>query len=267
MVVFASSACAALLFGWGVSHAAGIAISQKESSTSAPSMLASWQSRFEGRAFRTRSGLILPYRVAQPPADSARPLVLVLHGSGAMGRDNKAQIGPFASAWAQLLEDGPDAPIVVVPQVAQRSADYVICDGSPCRSKPGPSLGGLLELLDGLVASRAIDRNRVYVVGFSMGASAALQLALARPGVVSRMVLFAPVPPPKSRIHGLTSSRMLVVHGDRDTENPFFAMREWITLLNRAGGHVEMSVRHGMGHQIPNDMLTDVGWRKQLLSE
>lgn len=229
-----------------------------------PGELDRWQSRFEARSFRTASGTTLPYRIATPPRSSPRPLVLVLHGSGAIGSDNKRQLGPFAASWAQLL-DGPDAPIVLVPQVAARSADYLLCDELPCASRPGPSFAMLLELLDAFASSGEVDRQRIYVVGFSMGGSAALQLALARPQLIAGMVVFAPVPPPRHRAAELRRFPLLVVHGSSDTENPFTVMRDWTDYLKAVGGRGRLLVRTGMQHQIPDDMLVDKGWRRRLL--
>jgi len=227
--------------------------------------LKSWQSRFERRAFGARSGIILPYRLARPLAAGPHPLVLVLHGSGAIGSDNESQLGPFAASWAQLLDDSRDSPIVLVPQVPSRSADYIFCRGKPCASRPGPSFEALLELLDSFVTSNTVDRQRIYVVGFSMGGSAALQLALAQPKFFAGMVAFAPVPPSSERAAELKRLRLLVVHGNRDTENPFNLMRGWVGELQKAGGRAIFSVREGMGHQVPEDMLVDPDWRRQLL--
>lgn len=241
------------------------ALSETAAEVAQPSDLQRWQSRFEKKAFQAQSGMILPYRLATPAIHSPRPLVLVLHGSGAIGSDNERQLGPFAASWAQLLDDSRDAPIVLVPQVAERSADYSLCNGSPCASRPGRSFNALLQLLDHFAASSAVDPERIYVVGFSMGGSAALQLALARPKLVAAAVVFAPVPPAPDRTPELTSLPLLAIHGSRDTENPFDVMRPWVTTLNRAGGIATFSIRDGMGHEVPADMLLDVGWRRRLI--
>ena len=207
----------------------------------------------------------LPYRVARPRLASRRPLVLVLHGSGAMGLDNESQMGPFAATWAQLVSDPSDPPIVVVPQVARRSADYILCKGAPCESKPGPSFNSLLQLFDRFVADRHVDRRRIYVVGFSMGGSAALQLALARPGRIAGIVAFAPVPPSPSKIRAMRQQQVTVIHGSADKENPYTVMRAWMERSAAAGGAARICVRAGLGHQVPDDMLRDTRWRRELL--
>ena len=55
--------------------------------------------------FTAPDGVTLPYRLLPPPSPpGARrtrvPLVLLLHGSGEIGTDNRAQLTPFALAWA-----------------------------------------------------------------------------------------------------------------------------------------------------------------------
>ena len=184
-----------------------------------------------------------------------------------MGSDNEGQMGPFARSWAQVVADASDPPIVVVPQVSQRSADYVMCNDLPCMSKPGPSFGSLLQLFDRFAADRRVNRRRIYVVGFSMGASAALQLALARPRRIAGIVAFAPVPPPTTGIRELGPLQLAVIHGSVDTENPYAVMRSWIRRSEAAGGVVRLCVRNGLGHQVPDDMLRDTRWRRELLSK
>jgi len=261
----------ALLRAWGALAAAAPLVlaaplpAQPVAQSVRSADLAAWQLRFERKAFRTRSGDTLPYRLARPARRAPHPLVLVLHGSGAMGSNNEDQLGPFAAAWAQLLDDPETAPIILVPQVSRRSADYILCAGLPCASRPGPSFDSLLQLLDSFASSPAVDRNRIYLAGFSMGGSAALQLALARPRLIAAMTIFAPVPPPRERIAAFKRLPLLVVHGDADNENPFKVMRGWVGRLNRAGGHATLWVRPQMGHQVPDDMLVDAAWRRQLL--
>jgi predicted esterase len=229
--------------------------------------LAKWQSRFEAGSFQSRSGMILPYRIATPSVASPRPLVLVLHGSGEMGSDNKSQLTPFAASWVQLHEDSEIAPIIVAPQVRVRSAAYELCGGIRCASRPGPSFEALLQLLDSLAASEAVDSSRIYVVGFSMGGATALQLALARPQLAAAIAVFGAVPPPKDRAPELKLENLLVVQGTRDRNHSIKVMREWIDRLNASGGGAILVTREGMKHQIPDDMVVHKTWRLRLLQQ
>src|SRR5690242_15718896 len=57
---------------------------------------------FASHQFVAADGTTLPYRLLAPPVvrpGTRYPLVLQLHGSGAIGTDNHAQIGAFANGW------------------------------------------------------------------------------------------------------------------------------------------------------------------------
>ena len=222
-----------------------------------------WSRQFATGAFTTRAGITIPYRYVRPAVKARVPLVLILHGSGAMGTDNRGQLGPFAAAWAQ---PGMPPAMIVVPQVAERSADYHTDRNGQFASSPGPSFPALVELIDALRRDASVDPRRVHLVGFSMGASAALQLALARPGQFASIIAFSPVPPERDAAARLVNQPLTLVHGDADTENPFSADSAWVGALRAAGGQPRFIVYQGMGHQVPPDMITAVDWRAALLT-
>jgi predicted peptidase len=95
--------------------------------------------------------------------DKAWPLVLFLHGAGESG-NNLAQVkrhGP-----PKLIEGGKDFPFIVVsPQ-------------SPGRGWDARMLGALL---DDVMATHKVDKDRVYVTGLSMGGFGTWSLAAAYP--------------------------------------------------------------------------------------
>ena len=229
--------------------------------------LGQWQSQFEEREFESQSGTVMPYRIARPAIKSPRPLVLVLHGKGEMGADNKSHLTPFATSWAGLHDDPELAPIIVAPQVDQRSANYYRCGGKRCASRPGPSFGVLLEFLDIYAKDKAVDPGRIYMAGFSMGGATAMHLALARPKAVAGVAVFGAVPPAKDRAPELKQHNLLVVQGTKDRNHPIKLMQEWIDGLNASGGAAMFDIRKGMKHKIPDDMVVDQVWRRQLLQQ
>lgn len=227
-----------------------------------------WRAAFGAETFQGPSGRPLPYRRLTPPAKpGARyPLVLVLHGSGAIGTDNKAQLGAFAAAWAEPAFAAAHPAIVVVPQVPVRSADYQPGADGLLASRPGGSLADVLALVDHLAKDPAVDPRRIYVAGFSMGGSAALNALVQRPKRFAAAVAFAPVPPPRDLAAKAAHISVLLVHGDQDDENPLEPDRAWAAALAQAGGRPRLIIREGMGHKVPPDMLTDGAWRAWLLS-
>ena len=77
--------------------------------------------RFEAHTFAAPDGITLPYRLLPPPSPPSAgervPLVLVLHGSGEIGTDNRAQLTPFALVWATRRGTRPR------PRLRARPAD------------------------------------------------------------------------------------------------------------------------------------------------
>lgn len=253
---------------WGSSAVQGATLDDQRAL--ALSELARWRSQFEAGSFRSRSGMMLPYRIARPSGAtgaSPRPLVLVLHGKGEMGADNERQLTPLAASWVRMQDYPEVAPIIVAPQFRVRSADYEMCGRIRCASRPGPSFEALLEFVDTLARSKAVDPTRIYVVGFSMGGATALQLALARPQLAAGIAVFGAVPPPKDRAPELKSENLIVVQGTKDRNHPITVMREWIDRLNASGGAATLITREGMKHMVPADMVVNKSWRLRLLQQ
>lgn len=233
--------------------------------------LADWRARFEAASFASKSGTVLSYAIAKPPGNVRRPLVVVLPGKWEMGTDNQRQLTPFAASWVQLYDDDgdgyADAPIVVAPQVSERSVVYGDCLRRNCRARPGPSFGPLLEFIDYWRAKDEVDSDRVYLVGFSMGGGTALQLTLARPNTFANVAVFGTVPPPRKRAPELKSENLLLVQGSKDRRHPLSVLKGWVKSLLSSGGKAKLDVREGMKHQIPDDMIVDRQWRVQFLQK
>jgi predicted peptidase len=249
---------------WSGPAKGGLTGSQRSGGTAD---LARWRSQFEAQEFRSSSGMVVPYRIAAPSTGTPRPLVLVLHGKGEMGTDNRRQLTPLAASWVRLHPYPDIAPIIVAPQVHVRSADYDMCDDIRCASRPGPSFDALLEFLDDMVSSEDIDASRIHMVGFSMGGATALLLALARPELAASLTIFGAVPPHKDRASELKTGNLLVVQGTKDWNHPLHVMQEWIDHVNAAGGNAVLDIRDGMKHMVPRDMAVDKGWRLGLVQQ
>ncbi|WP_340644821.1 prolyl oligopeptidase family serine peptidase [Phenylobacterium sp.] len=226
-----------------------------------PTLSAGLEGRF---AAQTYDGL--PYRLLTPPGPGRHPLVLVLHGSGAIGSDNLSQLGVFARAWAEPALADLDA-YVAVPQAPTRSADYQPDADGLLASRPGSSLPAILALVEDMATRLPVDRSRIYLVGFSMGGSAALQALLLKPDLFAAAVAFSPVPPPRDRAARLAATPMMLVHGTADTENPYAPDQAWAQAMARAGGHPRVIVYDGMDHRVPPDMLAARDWRDWLFAQ
>ncbi|MFT4253044.1 MAG: alpha/beta fold hydrolase [Caulobacter sp.] len=222
---------------------------------------------FVAADFTAPGGVRLPYRLLAPSAKERLPLVVVLHGSGAVGVDNKAQMGPFARSWARPETTKAFPAFVLVPQAPTRTADYAKGADRLPASRPGASLPAVQALIDDLTARLPIDPDRIYLVGFSMGGSAAMNLAADRPGRFAAVVAFSGVPPERALAPKVAPTPVMIVHGDKDRENPYAPDLAWAGALADAGGTVRFVSYKGMAHLVPPDMMHDDAWRSWLFSQ
>ena len=115
------------------------------------------------RTLRSDYLLFLP-KGYDAKAEKKWPLILFLHGAGERGTDAwKVDIhGP-----SKYIMEHPEFPFIMVSPL--------------CSADQTWSNEVLAELLDKVVAEHAVDTNRVYLTGLSMGGYGAWSLALAHP--------------------------------------------------------------------------------------
>ncbi len=116
--------------------------------------------------------LFLP-RGYEPEGTKKWPLLLFLHGTGERGRDlDKVKVhGP-----PKIVRSRPDFPFILVsPQ---------------CPAGEHWSNDVLLALLDEVIARHRVDRNRIYLTGFSMSGFGTWSLAVRHP---ERFAAIAPI--------------------------------------------------------------------------
>lgn len=223
---------------------------------------------FQPSVFAAPNGHSIPYRLLSPAAQSQAklPLVIALHASGGVGTDNVSQVGPFIRSWAAPAIAREFPAYVVVPQFPTRSANYA-GDGSNRVAKPSDQLSDVLALVEDLKRRLPVDPQRVYLVGFSMGASAAIIAAATKPKTFAGVVAFSGVPPQRSLAQQAAKVPFLIVHGTADRENPYAASRSWADALARAGGSPMFVTYDGMDHKVSPDQFLAPEWRTWLFSQ
>jgi len=143
-----------------------------------------------------KSDWVMPYRLFRPQASGSLPLVLFLHGSGGQGTDNAKQMGLgniFGTrVWAMPANQKNYPCYVVVPQTDRGWVNY----GPPApgdsiaRVIPGLGSGAklALEIVNALTREFPIDRQRIYVMGQSMGGAGAWHMTAERPRLFAAAV-------------------------------------------------------------------------------
>jgi predicted peptidase len=179
---------------------------------------------FDTGTFTGKENSILKYRLLKPiPGNSPSkkyPLVIVFHGSGAIGNDNTSQLGVLSKLFAMPDIRSKYSCYVLAPQFSSRSSNYVPdSTRHVLTSKPQACLLAALDLIDSLKSIFPIDENRIYAVGFSMGGSSVINALSVRPELFAAGISISGIPQ-FDKIQNLKQIPIWLIHGNTDTENP-----------------------------------------------
>lgn len=177
----------------------------------------------------------IPYRFLTPKNNSKNkkfPLVITFHNSTRIGNDNENQLEPFAKIWLreEIYEKFPC--YVVAPQFNKRSTNYEINTEGIQISKPSNEVSALLNLIKDLEKEFPnIDKNRIYLIGYSMGGSTAQNLMNLQPNTFAAVVSVASVPD-LSNLNKIKEKNIWLIHGKNDNENPYIGSVELYNKLS-----------------------------------
>lgn len=179
---------------------------------------------FKAHTFEGKQTPTIKYRLLKPEEQTDNkkfPLVIVFHGSNAVGTDNNSQLGALAKLWAMPEIKSKYPAYILAPQFPTRSSNYQLDENrNVLASIPQPALQTSLQLIDSLKKTLNIDETRIYVIGFSMGASSVINVLSARPELFAAGVSISGIPQ-FDQVKTLSKIPLWLIHGDLDTENPF----------------------------------------------
>ncbi|TYO93058.1 phospholipase/carboxylesterase [Elizabethkingia miricola] len=166
----------------------------------------------------------LPYRFLLPQnVDNKKkyPLVITFHNSSRIGHDNENQLEHLARIWLRNDIYSRYNCFVIAPQFGKRSSNYAENNEGTLVSKPSEDVLALPELIKKITAEYPeIDKNRIYLVGYSMGASTAQDLLSITPETFAAIVSIAAVPN-FSNLDKIRNKKIWLIHGGEDNENPY----------------------------------------------
>lgn len=227
-----------------------------------PALAFSQAEKFLTKSFKGKGGLTLPYRIFIPTtykAGTPIPLVLALHGSGERGDNNTAQLtaNKLATTWALDTVQAKHPSIVVAPQcpLSDSWVDYY----KPVNSVAiRPSLGKVVELLDSLEVQFTLDKERLYVVGLSMGGFASWELLARYPG---RFAAAVPIcgAGDTTKAALMKNTPIWAFHGAADPTVPVAGSRTMIAALRKVGTNPEPKYTEypGVGHDSWTNAMKD----------
>lgn len=177
---------------------------------------------FESAVFADSDGVNeIKYRLYKPVENDSRkyPLVVVFHGSGAIGTDNISQLGLLPKLFASSEIQKKYPAYVLAPQFSARSSDYTLDKNRNLLfSTPRTSLQTILKLIDSLKQTLNVDETRIYAIGFSMGGSTVINSLSARPDLFAAGISISGIPE-FGNLEKLSNIPIWLIHGTDDTEN------------------------------------------------
>ncbi len=207
------------------------------------------------------TGLSMTYRLFVPagadrPAGAAGgskyPLVLYLHGAGELDTDDDALLvgnqGP--AVWARPEEQAKRPCFILAPHCSRSSGGPG--PGAPLGwtslMKYGPDASGgrtpftptellsvAYRILEKVGAEYAVDADRIYLTGLSMGGFGAWALALDHPETFAALVPICGGGDP-ARLGRIAKLPIWVFHGEADPVVPVKTSRGSVAALQAAGG-------------------------------
>lgn len=204
---------------------------------------------YQDRLYLGPGGARMPYRLLVP-ADydphKSYPLVVWLHGSDAIGSDNRMQISGYNTAGTQVWTD-PDnrkrfPTIVVAPQSAERSWSMLL-------KQQTVGERSLFELIAALQKEFHIDPDRIYLTGQSMGGFGVWALLARRPDLFAAGVVLCG-PAVHQAVARTPQIPVWVFHGAKDDVVLVGDARNMVEGLRKAGGHPRYTEYANLGHLV-----------------
>jgi predicted peptidase len=191
------------------------------------------QERSFEQTVRLRYLLFLPQEYRTHDQQGERwPLILFLHGMGERGDDLELV---KIHGIAKIVETQPDFPFIALsPQ----------CPDGTMWWHHNLILKGLLEEV---IAHHAVDPDRVYLTGLSMGGYGTWSLAMAYPQMFAAI---APICGGGMPEWAMTLKEVPVwaFHGAEDPFVPLEQSQRMVDALRAQGGDVRFTIYPGVGH-------------------
>ncbi|MBN1853550.1 MAG: dienelactone hydrolase family protein [Pirellulales bacterium] len=177
------------------------------------------------------------------------PLVVFLHGAGERGGDvaRVARGGP-----PRMVNEGHSFPFIMIcPQ---------------CAAERNWEPDEVLSLVEHICGDWPVDRERVYLMGYSMGAFGAWRTAAAAPGRFAAMVPIAGGGDAEQASR-LVNLPIWAFHGGKDNTVALESCQATIEAVKAAGGNAKLTVYKNAGHGILDRVCDDPGLWFWLLSQ
>lgn len=163
------------------------------------------------------------------------PLILFLHGMGERGNGGNDLELVKKHGIARIVDEHANFPFIAVsPQC-------------PITSWWAFETEALKALLDSILTDHAVDPDRVYLTGLSMGGYGAWALGIQYPELFAAVAVVCGGGEP-DKVCALKNVPVWAFHGDEDTVVEISESEKMVDALQACGGDVKFTVYPGVGH-------------------
>ncbi len=242
---------AAFIFTFGPS-----AMAQETSASAQDATTASTEDPaelFEPREYAAEGGKVLKYRLLKPldfDPQKKYPLVIFLHGAGERGEDNLVQLVHGMRDFCKLERRQANPCYVLAPQCPKNEKwadiDWTQ-EGVVLPEAISSSLGLTLEVVDAMLNDAAVDKNRIYITGLSMGGYGTWDALARRPDFFAAALPICGGGDPKTA-EKIKHVPIACFHGSDDEAVKPENSRVMIEALKGVGGNPLYTEYAGVGH-------------------
>ena len=202
----------------------------------------------------------LSYRILYPEnfdEKSSYPVLLFLHGAGERGSDNEKQLTHGSVLFTKASHRKEFPAIVIFPQCP--ADDYwsnvkVDRNSNPIglnfqyEKGPTKALELVMEMLTDISGKSYVDKNRIYLMGLSMGGMGTYELLSRKPDVFAAAVAICGAGMPESVAEYATKVPLWAFHGAQDNVVDPQHSVTMVSALLRAGGFPNFTIYDTDGH-------------------
>jgi len=208
------------------------------------------------------NGNVLPYQVMFPfeyDENDSYPIVIFLHGAGERGTNNTSQMafGPNTFGSYEARQDYP--AIVIFPQCPSdvmwsRRIKYTdendeLIFEFPVEAEPNYAMEMVIELVKFYMDNEAVDPNRIYVTGLSMGGIGSFEFAYYAPELPAAVASMAGGHDAELLTTYGQDIAFSLYHGSNDGVVPARYSREMYAKMQELGYNSQYSEADGRGHE------------------
>jgi predicted peptidase len=192
-------------------------------------------------------GDTLPYRILYPDnydPQGSYPVLFFLHGAGERGNDNAKQLTHGAELFLSDSIRGSFPAVVVFPQCAADSYWSNVDIRAQAESKrefyfrtngkPSEGMALFLRLVKQLLKNEAVDEDRVYIGGLSMGAMGTYEALRRKPRVFAAAFAICGGDH-TSNVRKYAHVPLWIFHGEQDNVVPPTHSHAIVAELKRVG--------------------------------